>query len=71
MVKWEDMTDKERNQLVYVVLSKDERIAIAGIMKAKYGENVSEEQMMRFAFKVAVNKLTPNHLKKKNKNNNQ
>ena len=66
MVEWEDMTEAERDQFVYIVLSKQELVAIAAIMKAKYGEDVSEEQLMRFAFKVARNKITPKHLKNKN-----
>ena len=65
MVEWEDMTEDERDRLIYLVLTEQDLKAIVLIMQRKYGPNVSTEQIMRFAFKVARNKMIPKHLKKK------
>jgi hypothetical protein len=65
MVEYEDMTPDERDRLVYLLLSYNDLKAIVLLMKTKYGNDVSEEKIMRFAFKVARNKMIPAHLKKK------
>ncbi len=65
MVEWDDMTPEERDRLVYLVLSEDALKAIVLIMKKKYGPEVSTDRIMRFAFKVARNRMIPAHLKKK------
>ena len=67
MVEWEDMTPDERDRLIYLLLSEQDLKAIVLIMQKKYGSDVSTEQIMKFAFKVARNKMIPNHLKKKKK----
>jgi hypothetical protein len=67
MVEYEDMTPDERDRLVYLVLSEEALKAIVLIMKKKHGPDVSTEQVMRFAFKVARNRMIPAHLKKKKK----
>lgn len=64
MVTWDDMNTDERDRLIYLTLSEDALKAIILIMKKKYGNDVSTEQIMRFAFKVARNKMIPKHLKK-------
>ena len=65
MVEWEDMTEDERDRLIYLLLSEQDLKAIVLIMQRRYGPDVSTEQIMRFAFKVARNKMIPKHLKKK------
>ena len=65
MVSYEDMTPEERDRLIYLVLSEDALKAIVLISKRRYGSEVTTDQIMRFAFKVAVNRMTPAHLKKK------
>ena len=65
MVEWDDMTPDERDRLVYLTLSEDALKAIILIMQRKYGPEVSTEKIMRFAFRVARNKMIPAHLKKK------
>ena len=67
MVEWEDMTPEERDRLIYLVLSEDALKAITMIMYKKHGPNVSTEEIMRFAFKVARNRMIPAHLKPKRK----
>ena len=64
MVSYEDMTPEERDRLIYLVLSEDALKAIVLISKKRYGPDVTTDQIMRFAFKVAVNRMTPAHLKK-------
>lgn len=59
------MTPQERDRFIYLVLSEDALKAIVLIAKKRYGPDVSTERIMRFAFKVAVNRMTPAHLKKK------
>lgn len=65
MVEYEDMTPDERDRLIYLLLSEKDLKAIVLIMKKKYGPDITTEQVMRFAFKVARNKIIPPHLKKK------
>lgn len=65
MVEWEDMTPDERDRLIYLTLSEDALKAIIMIMRNKYGHEVSTEKIMRFAFRVARNKMIPAHLKNK------
>ncbi|HPO50143.1 MAG TPA: hypothetical protein PLO89_07460 [Spirochaetota bacterium] len=67
MVEYEDMTEDERERFVYLTLSETDLKAIVLIMMKKYGQNVSTEEVMRFAFKVARNKMIPKHLKNKSK----
>ncbi|MBN1647381.1 MAG: hypothetical protein JW874_05050 [Spirochaetales bacterium] len=67
MVEWEDMTPDERDRLIYLTLSEDALKAIILIMQRKYGPSVSTERIMRFAFRVARNKMIPAHLKRKKK----
>lgn len=65
MVEWEDMTPEERDRFVYLSLSEDALKAIVMIMKRRHGPDVSTERIMRYAFTVARDRMTPNHLKKK------
>jgi len=67
MVEYEDMTPEERDRFIYLILSEDALKAIVLIMKKKYGPDVSTDRIMRFAFKVARNRMTPAHLKKTKK----
>lgn len=63
MVEWDDMTPEERDRLIYLVLPEDTLKAIVMIMQKRYGPNVSTEKIMRFAFRVARNRMIPKHLK--------
>jgi hypothetical protein len=65
MVSYDDMTPEERDRFIYLVLSEDALKAIVLIARRRYGPDVTTDQIMRFAFKVAVNRMTPAHLKKK------
>jgi hypothetical protein len=65
MVKFDDMTPDERDRFIYLILSEKDLKAIVHIMHKKYGPDVTTDEIMRFAFKVAINKFTPAHLKKK------
>jgi hypothetical protein len=65
MVQFDDMTPDERDRFIYLILSEKDLNAIVHIMHRKYGAAVTNDQIMRFAFKVALNKFTPAHLKKK------
>ena len=67
MVEWDDMTPDERDRLIYLLLSENDLKAIILILQRKFGRNVTDEEVMRFAFKVARNKMIPAHLKKKNR----
>ena len=67
MVEYEDMTPDERDRLIYLTLSEDALKSIVLIMQKRYGPNVSTEKIMRFAFRVARNRMIPKHLKKKMK----
>jgi hypothetical protein len=64
MVSYDDMTSAERDRFIYLVLKEVDLKAIVLIMKKRFGPDVSADQVMRFAFKVAVNRMTPGHLKK-------
>lgn len=68
MVVWEDMTEAERDRFIYLTLSEDALKAIVVIMQKKHGQDVSTEEIMRFAFKVARNRMIP---KKKLKTKNE
>ena len=68
MVEYDDMTPEERDRFIYLILSEDALKAIVLIMKKKYGPDVTTDRIMRFAFKVARNRMTPAHLKKKSVN---
>ena len=59
MVVWEDMTEAERDRFIYLILSEDALKAIVVIMQKKHGPDVSTEEIMRFAFKVARNRMIP------------
>ena len=65
MVKYDDMTPEERDRFIYLTLSENALKSIVLIMRKRYGQKVTTDQIMRFAFKVAVNRMTPAHLKKK------
>jgi hypothetical protein len=58
------MTPEERDRFIYLVLSEDALKAIVLIAKKRFGPDVTTDRIMRFAFKVAVNRMTPAHLKK-------
>jgi hypothetical protein len=70
MVSYDDMTPEERDRFIYLVLSEDALKAIVLIARRRHGPDVSTDQIMRFAFKVAVNRMTPAHLKKKKQKKN-
>ncbi len=59
MVVWEDMTESERDRFIYLTLSEDALKAIVAIMQKKHGSGVSTEEIMKFAFKVARNRMIP------------
>lgn len=59
------MTPEERDRFIYLSLSEDALKAIVLIMQKKHGPEVSTEQIMRYAFQVARDRMTPNHLKKR------
>jgi hypothetical protein len=59
MVVWEDMTEDERDRFIYLTLSEDALKAIVLIMQKKHGPDVSTEDIMRFAFKIARNRMIP------------
>lgn len=65
MVKYEDMTPEERDRFIYLTLSEETLKAIVLIMHKKHGPAVTTDQIMRFAFRVAVKRMTPKHLKGK------
>ena len=64
MVTYDDMTPEERDRFIYLVLSENALKAIILIAHRRYGPGATTDQIMRFAFKVAVNRMTPAHLKK-------
>lgn len=66
MVEWEDMTEDERDRFIYLTLSEDALEAIVLIMQQKHGSDVSSEDIMRFAFKVARNRMITGKRKTKN-----
>ncbi len=65
MVEWEDMTPEERDRFIYLSLTEDALKAIVMIMQRKHGPDVSTETIMRYAFRIARDRMTPKHLKKK------
>ena len=65
MIEWDDMTPGERDRFIYLTLNEDALKAITLIMRRKHGPDVDAETIMRFAFKVARNRIVPAHLKKK------
>lgn len=65
MVNYDDMTPEERDRFIYLTLSENALNAIVQIMHRRHGPKASTDQIMRFAFKVAVNRMTPAHLKKR------
>ena len=67
MVEYDDMTPEERDRFVYLTLSEDALKSIVLIMQKRYGPKVTTDQIMRFAFRVAVNRMTPKHLRKPRK----
>ena len=67
MVSYDEMTPEERDRFIYLVLSEDALKAIVLIGKKRYGPDVTTDQIMRFAYKVAINRMTPAHLKKRDK----
>ncbi|WP_319560522.1 hypothetical protein [Marispirochaeta sp.] len=69
MVEWEDMTPEERDRFIYLSLSENALKAIVMIMQRKHGPDVSTETIMRYAFTIARDRMTPKHLKQKSKNN--
>jgi hypothetical protein len=54
LVKYEDMTPEERDRFVYLVLGEEAIKAIVLIMRRRHGPAVTTDQIMRFAFKVAM-----------------
>jgi hypothetical protein len=67
MVSYDDMTPEERDRFIYLLLDEQDLKAIVLIMKKKYGNDVSVDQIMRFAYKVALNKMLPQEIRKKYK----
>jgi hypothetical protein len=67
MVSYDDMTPDERDRFIYLVLREVDLKAIVLIMKKRFGADVTTDQVMRFAFKVALKRMIPAHLKKKKK----
>ncbi len=63
MVEWEDMTDDERDRFIYLTLSEEALKAIVLISRKRFGNDVSTEKIMRFAFRVARDRMIPKHLK--------
>ena len=63
VVQYEDMTDEERDRFVYLVLGEKTLEAVVRIMQSRHGPRVSTDRIMRFAFKVARNRMIPKHLK--------
>jgi hypothetical protein len=64
MVSYDDMTPDERDRFIYLVLREVDLKAIVLIMKKRFGPDVTTDQVMRFAFKVALKRMIPAHLKK-------
>ncbi len=54
MVAYEDMTPEERDRFVYLILGEPGIKAVTLIMRRRRGPAVSTEEVMRFAFKVAM-----------------
>jgi hypothetical protein len=58
------MTAEERDRFIYLSLSEEALKAIVLIMRRRHGPEVSSETIMRYAFKIARERMTPKHLKK-------
>jgi hypothetical protein len=54
VIAYEDMTADERDRFVYLVLGEQGIRAITLIMRRRHGPAVTTDQVMRFAFKVAM-----------------
>jgi len=54
VVAYEDMTPEERDRFVYLILGEQGIEAVTLIMRRRHGPAVTTEQIMRFAFKVAM-----------------
>lgn len=68
MVNYEDMTEAERDRFIYLMLSENDLKAIVLLMKYRYGNDVSVDKIMRFAFKVAQYKMIPKKIREEIKN---
>lgn len=68
MVSYDDMTEAERDRFIYLVLRENDLKAIVLIMKHRFGPDVTTDQIMRFAFKVALKRMIPAHLKRSKQN---
>lgn len=54
VIAYEDMTAEERDRFVYLILGEQGIQAVTLIMRRRHGPAVTTEQVMRFAFKVAM-----------------
>lgn len=63
MVRYEDLTEDERDRFISLNLSEDALKAIVVIMQRRCGPGVSTDRIMRFAYKVALRRITPRHLR--------
>jgi len=68
MVEYDDMTPDERDRFVYLMLNEEDLKAIVLIMKRKFGAELKTDDIMKFAFKVARNKMIPREIRNKFKN---
>ncbi len=64
MIEWDDMSPEERDRFIYLTLDENALKAVTMIMQRKHGQGVDTETIMKFAFKVAKNRIIPQHLKK-------
>ena len=63
MVTYDDLTEEERDRFISLNLTEEALKAIVVIMRRRYGPDVSTDQIMRFAYKVALRRITPRHLR--------
>ena len=63
MVKYEDMTKEERDRFISIVLSEKDIEKTSQIYLA-IKKTATTDDVLRFCFNVATNKMTPAHLKK-------
>lgn len=63
MVTYDDLTEEERDRFISLNLTEEALKAIVVIMRRRYGPDVTTEQIMRFAYKVALRRITPRHLR--------
>ena len=54
VIAYEDMTADERDRFVSLILGEKGITAVTLIMRRRHGPAVTTEQVMRFAFKVAM-----------------